>query len=346
MRHIRLQRFIATIPFFLVALGSVSALAQPLITYHTAEVQFYRGISGAPGGPVPVVNPTYGHRVLNPGLDAQWVLRSDTVIPFSFQADTTVGDLVFTLRSSPHVGSIGSVSFPLSQAGGSVPLELDVAQLFSGTPNPNQVFYLGISLSGTPASFHKVQAFFNDTQVGMDYSQSYLREPSFQFTFYYDDGSLKPPRAQIAEPALILPHTFSTDPALGTVGSRAFAGAIEHYRYQLEDSNNHPDIFTRKWFVYRVQGSGWTPLTGSGTSDPPGFETFRFTAPEAPADDSVHYRIYCQTFDGRGRRQRSLRFKSVGNQCVPCKSGNRPYPGSRGLHPYRLGRFRQSGGPG
>ena len=294
--------------------------AQPLVTYHTVDVQFHR----SPSVWSPMTNPTYGHRVLDPNLGADWVLPQDATINFSFETDTTVGQLVFNLRDRAQTGSIATAHFPLSQAGQI--LQLDLSTLFSGmVVDPDQVYFLGITLAGTPHSRHQVKATCNSLAVGMDHRTVTLREPVYEFGFYVDDGSVKPPRANIQEKLNPLPpHYFSTHAALGTIQGETVHGAIAHYTYRLHDTNLHPQIFARKWQLFKVENGNHTPMSTPGIPRGDRDVDLDFVAPADPGDEGVHYRLYCLTYDGRGVAGEPFSMGLTGDDLFYLKVGPDP----------------------
>ena len=206
------------------------------------------------------------------------------------------------------------------------PGQLDLSTLFSGmVVDPDQVYFLGITLADTPHPRHQVKATCNSLAVGMDYRSVTLREPVYEFGFYVDDGSVKPPRANIQEKLNPLPpHYFSTHAALGTIQGETVHGAIAHYTYRLHDTNLHPQIFARKWQLFKVENGNHTPMSTPGIPRGDRDVDLDFVAPADPGDEGVHYRLYCLTYDGRGVAGEPFSMGLTGDDLFYLKVGPDP----------------------
>jgi len=215
-------------------------------------------------------------------------------------------DLVFELRTRraqwhPDLGAddpyvVGRAVFPLdTPTPPSGAHQFSFAQLYGGAPDPDQTYFLGAYVSGARTASTSVDFYINNRQVGIAAFPFFeILGPFSNHQVHYRVASVAPP-AQI-QAAGDSPHALSPA-AVGQIGGRDVMGVISGYAYAFEDTRVSPDIFHRIWQLYRVDGSGnATRIWSQAGND----HRIQFAAPAYDSNPSVHYRLFCQTFDGYG----------------------------------------------
>ena len=276
-----------------------------------------------------VINPVYGRRVLGTDLGAEWAFEPGTTFEFAIDTDVQAGNLIFVIRETGSTAFIQdwvepgqpeptytppqvywSHTINLSTASGVQTVEIPEISTSVLGDDPYKVFYFGIYSTGD--LFTKVDAYFNDLQVGSIFGQPEEHHPELELPILYHHPEWAPDPAITGDQGSENFQRF--EPGFDTFGTGAkpVFGALANYHYRLADSNGAIDkIVNRDWVLYELNGTQLNQiqvLPGiGGPTAPGGF--LDLIPPEPPCVnspcppyclDSKRYVALCRRYDDRG----------------------------------------------
>jgi len=302
---------------FLALLSVLPAAAQAPTT---VRLEFLDD-SGFPG---PVYNPTLGHRVLDPGLRAPWVLKPATQLHFRVASDLGANlapvQLVFRIRTAPAacLSPLFEIGYHTETVQPGVEVTVPISAILASTvmPDPYDVHYLGITIADTN---YRVDATCNDTQLG--YFCDGQSDTALPLAFYYDyDGSSTAPPAVLQPMGDLTTSHYFTGGMLGQFNGKTVHGAIENYRYAVKDQMVDPEIAGRRWSLVRVTTSGGQTYLHHGGTLSEQESRLDLATPLDP-NPGDHYLLYCQNLDRRGVPADSFDAANPGSSIFVCKVG-------------------------